>query len=308
MGKSGASSKGFGVIVAIIGAFCYGITPTISKLGYAAGLNSFNLSFARYACGIFLMFLVMLATKQSFKVTKRQFVYIMIIAAICMVMILVNFTSYKYLSSGIALVLAQTGLVFIITMEIVLKQSQSKLYKWVGIVAIFIGVALIALDPTEGVEFSTFGLILALIGAFLGALQIFVFNSKTLAPLSVQQIFFYEMWLPAIGIPFIAKAFGYVPFPEGIVQWSYGFVVALLGLVIGLICSYTAIRILGPSTNGFFNALQPIFATIAGFVVFHDVISGRMILGSACIIGAVLAIRVYEASLAKKAQAAPAEE
>lgn len=294
----GAQTKG--LLLVICSSFVYGITPIASKLGYAAGLNSYSLVFGRYLIGIVMYFFIIVFTKDTFRITLKQFFYITFVTVLGYTCILLQFVSYNYLSSGIASLTAMTYVVFAVLFEMIFRIAKGVWYKWVTLVLSFAGIVLIFLSPGEGGGISTIGLVIGLIGAVFGGMQIIVFGNKILKNLSIPTIFFYEMMLPILCTPIIAKIIGVQPFPSSAEQWMYSCIVSVLNLGIGLLCFYSAIRLIGGGNASLIGVSEPVFAFIAGSIVFKDPISLRMLIGGLTVLGSILFLTVCQNREAKK--------
>lgn len=297
--SSAARTKG--LILVFFSSFVYGVAPVASQLGYAAGLNSYSLVFGRYSIGIIIYFIMVLVRKDSFKITLKQFLYICLVTIFGYSCILLTFVSYNYLSAGMASLTGMTYIVFAVLFEIILRISKASWYKWITLIASFIGFMLIFLNPDEAAGISTIGLTIGLIAAILAAVQMLLFNHKALKDLSIPQIFFYEMILPIVLTPFVAKFMNVPAFPIGFEQWFYAAIVAILNLALGLLCFYSAIRLIGVGDASLVGVTEPIFAFVAGAVVFGDPITLRMLAGGTIILGAIFFLTLCQNREAKKA-------
>ena len=306
--KISRSARTKGLILVLLSSFVYGINPVASQLGYASGLNSYSLVFGRYTVGIIIYFFMVIFKKDSFKITFKQFIYICLVTAFGYTCILLTFVSYQHLSAGMASLVGMTYIVFAVLFEIILRIAKGIWYKWVTLALSFGGVMLIFLTPGDSAGITTKGLVIGLIAAVLAAIQMILFNHKELKSLSIPQIFFYEMILPVLLTPIVAKFMGYYPFPVGLEQWGYAALVSVLNLGLGLMLFYSAIRLIGVGDASLVGVLEPVFAFIAGAIIFHDPVTSKMLIGGGIILGAIFFMTYMQNLDEKKAAAAMAEE
>ncbi|MBQ9972123.1 MAG: DMT family transporter [Firmicutes bacterium] len=302
------SARTKGLILVLLSSLVYGLNPVASQLGYAAGLNSYSLVFGRYTVGIVIYFFLVLIKKDSFKITFKQFVYICLVTLFGYTCILLTFVSYQHLSAGMASLIGMTYIVFAVLFEIILRIAKGVWYKWVTLVLAFGGVMLITLSPGDSSGITTIGVVIGLIAAVLAAIQMILFNNKALKDLSIPQIFFYEMILPVLLTPFVAKVMGYYPFPVGFEQWGYAALVSVLNLGLGLMLFYSAIRLIGVGDASLVGVLEPVFAFVAGAIIFGDPITLKMFVGGGIILGAIFFMTLCQNRDDKKAAAAMADE
>lgn len=291
------SSEVLGFIYVTITTIAYGVTPVISQLAYTSGLNSYSLVFGRYLFGMLFYMILILVTRESFKITLRQFAYIMYVAFWGMLAILTAFIGYNYLSGGIASMIGMLYIAFVIIFEILLKRAKAEAYKMIALAAAAIGILMVLWSPadSEGGGISIIGFLLLLASAVAAGVQIIVFDSKIISDVPVPTIFFYEMILPLTTIPIIASFLSLPPFPAGTAQWFYSAAVASVNLFIGILLFYKAVRLIGPGNASIIGVFEPVFATIAGVVVMGDTFTMRTIIGGIIVIGSIFTLKFIEA-------------
>lgn len=290
-----------GFICVIVSTTMYALMPSISKLGYEEGLNSYSILFGRCLVGLVIYLALILIKKESMRVSSKQFCYIMLISLFGTLNGVCAFVSYNYLPSGLASLMAMMYIIFIIIIEIVLRISKPAKYKLVILATSFAGILLILWNPSEDANVSAFGIFLGLAGALLYSVQVLLFNGRIVKEIPLEVIFFYETSPTLLIMPLIAVCLGLPPIPVGLTQWGYSAALAFFNSLIAMLAFYTAVRLIGAGNAALIGTAEPFISCIAGAVLMGDVLSARSIIGGLIIMASIFVLNYIDRKKASSA-------
>jgi len=288
------SKQTIGLLCVLTSTTMYALMPVISKLGYAAGLNQYSLLVGRFMAAVAMYILIILAKRESAKVTPGQFGQLMLMSAISLSSVIFYFTSVNYLPAGMASLFNTTYVIFVVLIEMILRITKAEKYKFIVLGMAFIGIVIILWTPEGAVGISTKGMTLGLIGAFCYAVHIFVFNGKNLRELPLEVVFLYVITPALIVYPIMGKLAGLPILPVGLEQWGYAILLSVLTSYVAMVAFYTAVRLIGAGNSALIGTLEPFFACIFGAIFMNEVLTGRSAAGGLCIIGAIFILNFIE--------------
>ena len=249
-----SSNKTKGAIYGCISAVSYGLNPLCAKALYAEGVNTNTVLFYRFAFGVAILGLMMLASRQSFRLTRREGLVLTLLGALFAFSSITYFISFHYLSAGVAatLVFAYPVMVAII-MALFFRERLG----WPSLLAIALTVGGIALlyQGDDGKPISLPGFVIVMVSALAYALYIVVVNRSRIVMSSVKLTF-------------------------------YAMLVCLL--CIALCYMAKAIHLIGSTPTAIMGALEPVTAVVAGMLMFGEVLTLRLSFGIALILLAVM--------------------
>ncbi len=279
--------KGF--LCVIISTSLYGLMPTISMLGYRAGLNMFNIIFGRCALSLLIYVLMVFFRGTMLRIERRQLGWIMLMSLCGLINIVAVFGSYQYLPAGIASLMAMMYIVFVILIEIVLRLTKPNREKFMVLLASFAGILLILWNPGEVDAVSLRGIGLGLLGSLSYSFSVIMVGHRLVRDLPLETIFFYETLPSLIAAPLLAVCSGVSVFPAGWAQWGSCAVLAICNSFFAMVAFYTAIRLIGPGNAALLGTFEPLVSSLAGVVVLGDVLSVRSLAGGCVIMAAIFA-------------------
>jgi len=292
--KKRLSGYRLGFVCVLISTTMYGLMPSVSMMGYEAGLNSYSILFGRCTVGLAIYLIMIILKKESMKVSGRQLAYILLISLFGTLNGIFAFCSYNYLPAGIASLMAMMYIIFIIAIELVIKIAKPSAYKLVILVTSFAGILLILWNPGDGKGVSMMGIFLGLMGSLMYSVQVLLFNGKLVKDLPLEVIFFYETIPSAAVMPIIAICLGLAPFPVGVIQWGYSAALAFFNSLIAMIAFYTAVRLIGAGNAALIGTAEPFISCIAGAVLMGDVLTLRSIMGGLIIMASIFVLNYID--------------
>jgi len=165
----------------------------------------------------------------------------------------------------------------------------------VVVISIFISLAGIALlsHGNNGVSLSAFGLLLIFISSLSYAVYIVVVNRANLQMGSVK-LTFYSILFCLMCLPVYADTLGsgLPSLPSTLSQWEWGSMLGLVPTVLSLVLMAKAVKMVGSTPTAVMGALEPLTAVVIGVAFFGEVLTTRLVVGIALILGSVVLIAV----------------
>lgn len=275
-----------GAVYGCISAVSYGLNPLCAKMLYADGVNTNTVLFYRFAFGVAILGVMMLAGRQSFRLTRRESLVLSVLGVLFALSSIAYFISFHYMSAGVAatLVFAYPVMVAVI-MALFFRERLG----WPSLLAIALTVGGIALlyQGDDGQPMSLYGFAVVMLSALAYALYIVVVNRSKIVMSSVK-LTFYAMMICLLCI----TAFSFADSqPLSLLQtpreWIYAGMLGLVPTVISLVYMAKAIHLIGSTPTAIMGALEPVTAVVVGLMVFGEMLTVRLSLGIALILVAV---------------------
>ena len=282
-----SSNKTKGAIYGCISAVSYGLNPLCAKALYAEGVNTNTVLFYRFAFGVAILGLMMLASRQSFRLTRREGLVLTLLGALFAFSSITYFISFHYLSAGVAatLVFAYPVMVAII-MALFFRERLG----WPSLLAIALTVGGIALlyQGDDGKPISLPGFVIVMVSALAYALYIVVVNRSRIVMSSVK-LTFYAMLVCLLCIALFSLIDRQpLTLLQSPTEWIYAALLGLVPTVVSLVYMAKAIHLIGSTPTAIMGALEPVTAVVAGMLMFGEVLTLRLSFGIALILLAVM--------------------
>lgn len=282
-----SSNKTKGAIYGCISAVSYGLNPLCAKALYAEGVNTNTVLFYRFAFGVAILGLMMLASRQSFRLTRREGLVLTLLGALFAFSSITYFISFHYLSAGVAatLVFAYPVMVAII-MALFFRERLG----WPSLLAIALTVGGIALlyQGDDGKPISLPGFVIVMVSALAYALYIVVVNRSKIVMSSVK-LTFYAMLVCLLCIALFSLIDRQpLTLLQSPTEWIYAALLGLVPTVVSLVYMAKAIHLIGSTPTAIMGALEPVTAVVAGMLMFGEVLTLRLSFGIALILLAVM--------------------
>lgn len=283
-----------GYIFVIIATSLYGIMPAVASFGYMRGLNSYSLFFGRVAFSVPIYIMMAIYKKESFRITGKQLVWILCMSVFGTANGILAYMSYTYLPSGIASLMAMMYIVFTMLLEFLLRIEKVKTYKIMVLIMSFVGIFIILWTPAGESGISIIGILLGLAGSLVYSCQVIMINNERVKSIPLEILFSYESLPSLLVAPIIASIMGMAPIPQGLVQWGWSALSAILFSVFAMLLFNTAVRLLGAGNASLVGTAEPFVSSIAGAVLLGDVLTGRSIAGGLIIFFSIFILTMLE--------------
>ncbi len=280
--------KGF--LFAALSAICYGTNPLGALHLYAQGYAPETVLFYRFFTAALLLLAVLLAQRARFRISLREFGVLVAFGFLFAVSSLTYYASFKYMDAGLA-----STLLFLYPLEVsvlmaIFFKEKIKFLTMISIAISMAGVALLY-HGGDGATLSTVGLALVFASSLSYAIYMVMAKGVNLQMGSVKMTFyaisscmffllFYSVTLGSGLPPFFTRAS----------SWGWGFMLGAVPTVLSLIFMVKAVKSIGSTPTAILGALEPVTAVAIGVLVFGEILTGRLIVGIALILGSVILI------------------
>lgn len=282
------NSTVLGYLAGITTGVTYGLNPLFAVPLMRDGVAVDSILFFRYFLSVLLLGGWMLIRRDSFRISEKQALRLVILGALFATSSLCLFEAYNYIPSGLA-----TTIVFLYPVLVAIIMVFMRVYPtwqvWLSIAVTFAGVVVLC-GHDESASFQWTGVLLAGASALAYAMFIVIINrSRAIRPLSNTLLTFYALVVGAI-IFFIHSISGGHSVMENISGWgAWGnlFGLAVLPTIVSTATLAMATRIIGATKASVMGVFEPITAILVGALAFGEPITMNVVVGIALTIGAV---------------------
>lgn len=264
----------------ILTGVTYGLNPLFAVPLMAAGVALSSILFFRYAIAVTLLGLFLAVTGQSFRVTWRQAVVLVILGLLYTTSSLTLFLAYKYVPSGLATTLVFLSPVMVALIMAALGKVPSWPV-WLAIAVSFVGVIIMTGVGSDTV-FNPVGIGLSIASAFVYSLFIVIINrSKVIAGISNSVLTFYTLVVGSI----VFMAWGaqsdtyLLGGLEGWSPWLNLVGLAVLPTIVSTATLAVATRNIGATKASVLGVFEPITAIVVGCVALGEPLTLSVVVG-----------------------------
>lgn len=283
------SKKTFiGYTAGIVTGVTYGLNPLFAVPLMHGGATVEGILLMRYLVAVAFLGIFLLIKGESFRVTGRQLVILLLLGVLFACSSLFLFEAYNYIASGLAttLVFLYPVLVALIMLFLGVKPSWQV---WVAIGETFTGVTVMTRGGGGGNAAFT-GILFSVTSALVYALFIVIINrSVSIRRLSNSLLTFYALATGAV--MFLAKGLmSGAPLLAGLdtpVSWLNIAGLALFPTVISTATLALATRDIGAAKASVLGVFEPITAIAVGTLALGETLSANIIVGIVISVAAV---------------------
>ena len=291
-----------GVLYGILAAICYGTNPLGALHLYAEGFSPDSVLFYRFVFGCLFLGLTILFTGKKFRVNFKELKVLFCLGVLFALTALTNYGSFCFMDAGLA-----STLLFLYPLEVALIMGIFFKEKLNKVTAFSIGLSLVGIaclyrGGNDGMPLNSTGLLLVLISSLSYAVYIVVVSKAKLLMGSVKLSFwamFFCLWM----VLFYGICFGSgVPkIPSTFSSLGLCLMLGLVSIFLSLVFMAKAVKLVGSTPTAVMGALEALTAVFIGTVVFHEVLTPRLILGIGLILFAVTFMAAKKVSINEKA-------
>ena len=280
--------KGF--IFAALSAICYGTNPLGALHLYAQGYAPETVLFYRFFTAALLLLAVLLAQRARFKISLKELGTLVVFGFLFAVSSLTYYASFKHMDAGLA-----STLLFLYPLEVsvlmaIFFKEKIKPLTLVSIAVSMTGVALLY-HGGDGATLSTTGLALVFASSLSYAIYMVMAKGVNLQMGSVKMTFYAISFCMVFLLLYsVTLGSGFPPVLTRASSWGWGFMLGAVPTVFSLIFMVKAVKSIGSTPTAIFGALEPVTAVAIGVLVFGEILTGRLIVGIALILGSVILI------------------
>lgn len=275
-----------GYLLGAIAAATYGMNPLFALPLYKDGLSPDAVLFFRYLFAIPILAIMIRARGRNFFIERRDLFPLVIFGILFAFSSLTLFRSYTYMDAGIASTLLFVYPIMVALIMFIFFHEKVSLQTLFCIVMALGGIALL-FKAEDGTTLSVKGTLLVMASALSYAIYIVGINNCRLKAMATIKVSFYVLLFGWVVIAVSSVASGGFHLPDKWYMWIYLLLLALLPTAISLLCTTSAIKLIGATPTAILGALEPVTALIFGVTIFHEVITPRDMMGIILIIAAV---------------------
>lgn len=282
-----------GIFYAILGAFCFGIMPILSKSLYGeTGVDPFFFLMIRYVIAAVLLWIYLLARKNRPKPEVNWSVLSLIAAtALCyFIVTAAYFIALQYIDASLNSLLVFTFPVFTPFLGFLFFKEKLRPIPVIAAVVGFTGCALlIGGYQLKGVPGETLGLILGLGSGVIYAFYTLFGQRITiwLEPVTVTALI-----ITIVAVFFLAIRLHWVwSNPQPLKVYLVAGIVAVISTILANIFYFEAIRRIGAVKAGIFGSFEPLFTTVLAIFFLRERMGLTQWLGALLIFGGMVIVQ-----------------
>ncbi len=269
-----------GYIAGIITGVTYGLNPLFAMPLMNAGAPVENILFFRYGLSVLILGCWLLAKHESFRVSGKQLVRLLILGACFTMSSLFLFEAYRLIPSGMA-----TTIVFLYPVLVALIMVFMRVYPtwqvWFSIILTFIGVFVLSRNGGTHV-IQTKGIVIAAASALAYAMFIVIVNrSKAIRKVSNTLLTFYALIVGTVVFMVKALAGGHSLLLgiSGFSAWGNLMGLAVLPTIVSTATLALATRKIGAAKASVLGVFEPITAILVGALAFGEPVTMNVLIG-----------------------------
>lgn len=291
VGKLQQKNKLIGVSAALISALMFGISPAIAKLAYEGGSNGMTMTFTRSLMSLPFLFLIARQQKISLRLTKKDLLLVVLVSIFgSFLTTLMLYSSFSYISVGMASVLHYFFPIFVVLVSIVIFKEKTS---WWKILALVLGFAGVLTFMGGTAESNLIGLLLAVGSAITYAAMLISVERTALSKFHCVKLTFYTSLIASPVAFIVGLAGNKLNLQMTAEAWLYSFVVSLMVGVIGFTLLNYAIVKIGASSTSVISMAEPLSGVLFGFLILGEKLTPLNWLGCILIMAGVAIISLF---------------
>lgn len=280
-----------GYLLGITASATYGTNPLFALHLYKAGMTPDGVLFLRYIMAIPVLALMIVMRGQSFRITGRQTLMLVVLGFLVALSSLTLFCSYNYMDVGIASTIL---FIYPILVAVIMAGVFHEHISSITILCIAIATAGICLlmKAPDGSMISLTGIILAVLSALTYAVYIVAVNKSSLVKIATLTITFYIL-LFGVSLFAIRLYLNGEPLFPRLPGWHLWLCIgglALFPTAISFACTNGAIQTIGSTPTAILGAFEPATAVLIGITVFGETLTLQSLTGLLLVIAAVILV------------------
>lgn len=290
------ANKKVGIIKILIAAAIFGFTPLLTSFTYGMGNNGLNMAFFRNLICIPILFAVAKKNKLSFKLSGRNLFFTMIAAVLgSAATTVLLYSSYSYISSGIATILHFTYPSFIVLSTLFLFRNTISKQQVISVMISLVGLLCFVELNQEG---KLFGFILAIGSGITYAFYILWLQKTRLVDVDSVVLSFYLAVFAAVYILLLNPFLDFVTFDLPLWVWIIIILVASLTSFVATILLQDGLKVVDGSTVSILGLIEPVIGFSLGIWLQGETLNWLKFLGFGLIIfSIVLSINLSKESI-----------
>ncbi len=276
-----------GSILVLLSGFLYGLAPLVTVYLYGSGLNTFTVSFFRYAFSLVVVILIALIKRKRLLLPFKEALGIIKHLALWMIATtLLLSASYRFIATGTATSLHFMYPVFVIL--ICLFYYREKLSKTITLALIMVLVGLFCF--LQGLSFSGLsGIVMAIASALTYAIYILNLERHRLNRLDPLALSFYQGIYTIVALYLLSFLIEPINFRLGYIETGLLIIFSIISLVASILFQLGSCH-LGAKLSALLSLSEPLTSMVVGILFLSEGIMLNKMIGSLFILGAIILV------------------
>ncbi|MFD3156176.1 DMT family transporter [Haloimpatiens sp. FM7330] len=272
-----------GILYLVLSASSFGIMPVLAKLAYKQSINTYGLLFLRFLFATIMLGIYLLKNNISFKITIKQFLLIMFISIFGYSLTSITlFSSYNYISVGLATMILYTYPVIVTILSFILYKERVDKEKIISLLFCLLGVY--TLVSIKNTNFNMKGILLAFLASLFFSLYVIGVSNKLIEKIDSYVITFYMSMIANVVVLLIGIGTKSLKLTINFYSFICIVLLAFISTIVALMTFIKGVKIVGPSKASIFSTLEPIVSLILGIIVLREPLTVNIIIGSILIV------------------------
>uniref|UniRef100_UPI003F4B88AE DMT family transporter n=1 Tax=Brachyspira catarrhinii TaxID=2528966 RepID=UPI003F4B88AE len=270
------------ILLVIIGSIAYGFLPIFVKNIIAYNYSSLSIVFYRYFLTAIFLFIIIIVSKKSFKITKRQFIELLIFSIIGLGLTFFFLSqSLLYISAGLSNMIHFGYPVIVLLVMIFMFKEKANILKVLSIIFAVVGIVML----TQVVEVESFlGVVYALITTITYGSYIIANKKCSFSEVDTMVSLFYMSLFVSIAF-FIAGIFtDSLQLLNNLYVFGNFAAISLVCTIFSLGLLLYGVKRLGSSLASILNMFEPATTVVASIFIYKEELTINIIIGSILII------------------------
>ena len=278
-----------GYIIACLSATCFGLASIFGKCSYNGGNTAISMTFYRALITVGIIYLILSIKKKQFSVEKKYIPQIIILGIFgqTLTTILINM-AYYYIPAGTALTLHFLYPAIVTLVCVLFLKEKVSIIKLFVIFVAFLGTLFFFDGLTSD---GTAGLIFALTSSVTWAFYIIYLEKSQLSNIDPFLLAFYQCIILAVCCFIWGNFTGEMRYIISASGW-FNIVVSAILFCLAIVLLQIGVNLLGSTTASILGVFEPISSLLFGFIILHEMISKKQIIGTIIILIAVVVLMI----------------
>ena len=283
------SQRTKGYIAGAVASCSYGLNPLMAVPLFAMGMASYSMLFYRYIFAAIILGIIMIATRKSLRLERRQIPRMLIYGLLFSCSSLLLFESYRYIDVGIASTLLFMYPVIVALINRIFFKERLSAITALAILLALGGVTLLYFGGgKEGGTLNLTGVLYVVASSLSYAIYMVAINRSDIRTLPSSTLTFYSIFFGLIlYVIFIIRDGGAYPL-NNLTAWTCVIGLALFPTILSILTMAVAIHNIGSTATAILGALEPLTGLAIGIVVFNEQLTAMTVAGIIMILTAVL--------------------
>ena len=279
-----------GEVYLLLSGFFFGLQPFFAKIIYAHGGDAYSLLVLRFLISVTVFAAIYMLMGQSIWLTKDEFISIFILSVPEVIMCILLFLSYSYISSGLASTLHFSYPAAVILLELLIFRKKISKIKLLCLLFCAIGIG-VFYQPDGNINI--LGMVMALASGVGYAIYIIVLTHGKAGKIPVIKMSAWLSFLRAIEISIVMLVSGKFRFQMDATAIGMSVFMAAVISTLALATFQIGAPMCGAQTAALLSTIEPVSSILLGVIFLGEHMSLRIFVGI-CFILMSIVIQIKE--------------